>query len=114
MGHSGAMQGSPRFFLAAALVALLSWPAAAAPPPPWQPSWFSPAQPVWGAGWVVPLGMPASLRDVTLRQSLRSSLGGERVRIVVSNEYGGAPLTLGPVALRQVGGGPAHAVRFQG
>lgn len=113
MGHSGAMQGSPRFFLAAALVALLSWPAAAAPPP-WQPSWFSPAQPVWDEGWVVPLGMPASLRDVTLRQSLRSSLGGERVRIVVSNEYGGAPLTLGPVALRQVGGGPAHAVRFQG
>ncbi|WP_189686576.1 SGNH/GDSL hydrolase family protein [Pseudorhodoferax aquiterrae] len=108
------MQGSPRFFLAAALVALLGWPAVAAPPPPWQPSWFSPAQPVWGEGWVVPLGMSASLRDVTLRQSLRSSLGGERVRIVVSNEYGGAPLTLGPVALRQVGDGPARAVRFQG
>lgn len=114
MGDSGGMHRTTRFFLAAPLAALLSLSAAAAPPLPWQPTWFSAAQPVWGAGWIVPLGMPASLHDVTLRQSLRSSLGGGRVRLVVSNEYGGAPLTLGPVALRQHGAEAVHAVRFQG
>ncbi|RCW71568.1 SGNH/GDSL hydrolase family protein [Pseudorhodoferax soli] len=108
------MQRTTRFLLAAPLAALLSVSAAAALPAQWQPTWFSAAQPVWGEGWVVPLGMPTSLRDVTLRQSLRSSLGGAQVRLVISNEHGSAPLTLGAVALRREGAGPAHAVRFHG
>lgn len=108
------MQRIETFFLAASLAALLTVPAAAAPPAHWQPTWFSAAQPVWGEGWVVPLGMPTSLRDVTLRQSLRSSLGGRRVRLVISNEHGRAPLALGAVALRSEAAGPAHAVRFHG
>jgi lysophospholipase L1-like esterase len=36
--------------------------------------------------------MPRQLHNVTLRQHLRISLGGERLRLVVSNEYGHAPL----------------------
>jgi len=88
---------------------------AAAPPVPvhWQPTWISPAQPVWGDGWVLPLGMPTMLRDVTLRQSLRTSLAGEQLRLVISNQYGTASLKLGAIAVRTVGDGPAHAVRFQ-
>ena len=98
----------------------LAAPAAAAPASTtWQPTWISPAQPVWGADGVLPLGMPARLRDVTLRQSLRTSLGGQRVRLVISNEYGSEPLRLGAMAVRAAAAGegavpPARSVRFQG
>ena len=80
----------------------------------WATSWIAPAEPIWGGDFVLPLGMPEQLRDVTIRQHLRISLGGERLRLVVSNEYGRAPLR---VARAHVGlegsGGGAHAT-FQG
>jgi lysophospholipase L1-like esterase len=103
-------------FVAASLAALLAIPAVAAPrpAPQWQPTWISPAQPAWGADWIVPLGMPARLRDATLRQTLRTSLGGERVRLVVSNEYGSQALALGAMTVRELGAAPARPVRFQG
>ena len=58
--------------------------------------------------------MPQQLHDVTLRQHLRISLGGERLRLVVSNEYGRAPLKVASthVALEASGGG--MDVTFQG
>jgi len=102
--------------VAASLATLLATSAGAAPPEPvnWQPTWASPAQPVWGDGWVLPLGMPTVLRDATLRQSLRTSLGGERLRLVISNEYGSAPVNLGASTVRRIGDRAALAVRFQG
>jgi len=107
-----------RPFLAAALTTLLATAAtaapAASPPPYWQPTWLSPAQPAWGDGWVMPLGMPRQLRDVTLRQSLRTSLGGEQVRLTISNEYAAAPLRLGAMTVRRSAAGPARAILFQG
>jgi lysophospholipase L1-like esterase len=122
IGDSAGMQHRTKtFLLALALAALLAATVATAAaeqpapaPAPWQPTWFSAAQPVWGEDWALALGMPRTLRDVTLRQSLRSSLGGTRVRLVVSNEYGSAPLTLGAAALRGAGAASARAVRFQG
>lgn len=100
------------------LAALLTAHAAAAPPPDarpaWRPAWLSSPQPVWGDDWVAPLGLPASLRDVTLRQVLKTGASGERLRLVISNEYGTTPLTLGRVAVRAEGGEGASAVRFQG
>ncbi|WP_077036246.1 SGNH/GDSL hydrolase family protein [Pelomonas sp. KK5] len=106
-------------FLSAALATLLASTSAAAAPPPgtpafWQPSWISPAQPAWSDGWIVPLGMPSLLRDVTLRQSLRSSLGGEQLRLVISNQYGVAPLAVGTLTVRGGGEAAARTVRFQG
>ena len=79
----------------------------AAPGGHWATSWIAPAQPVWGSEFVLPLGMPQHLHDVTLRQHLRVSLGGERIRVVVSNEYGRAPLKVASthVALDASGGG---------
>ncbi len=107
--------------IAASLMALLSTTATAAPTstPIWQPTWISSAQPVWGSDWVVPLGMPARLRDVTLRQALRTSLGGAQVRLVISNEYGSEPLRFGAMTVRDAqarasGGVPDLSVRFQG
>jgi lysophospholipase L1-like esterase len=56
----------------------------------------------------------------TLRQIVRASVGGSRVRVVLSNAFGGAPFTIGAayIALRdkedaiQAGGG--HALTFSG
>ena len=43
----------------------------------------------------VPLGLPSNLYDHTIRQVARVSIGGSKVRIVVSNEYGKVPLKIG-------------------
>jgi lysophospholipase L1-like esterase len=82
-------------------------PSGSATPPHWTTSWIAPAQPTWGGDFVLPLGMPEHLHDVTLRQHLRVSLGGERLRLVVSNEYGRAPLKVASthVGLEASGGG---------
>ena len=105
------------------LAAMLVANAAAAPAhlgalpagrPAWQPTWISSPQPLWGEDWVAPLGLPTRLSDVTLRQVVTTSLGGERLRLVVSNEYGSSALQLGRMTIRAEGGGEAVAVRFQG
>lgn len=84
------------------------------PPEHWAPSWIAPAEPTWDGDFALPLGMPEHLRDVTLRQSLRTSVGGDRLRLVLSNEYGRTPLKIGSahVALEGNTGG-MHAT-FQG
>ena len=101
-------------WLAAGAPAAPASPAPAPAPAFWQPTWFSPAQPVWGDGWAVPLGMPTDLHGVTLRQSLRTSLGGERLRLVISNQYGAVPLTIGTLTVRRSAAEPARGVLFQG
>ncbi|MCM5682187.1 SGNH/GDSL hydrolase family protein [Schlegelella sp. S2-27] len=100
--------------LAGAAPSSVSTPEGAAAPPVWQPAWAASPQPVWGDGFVLPLGMPRTLQDATLRQTLRASLGGKRLRLVVSNEYGTAPLKVGRMTVRAPGAAPALAVRFQG
>jgi lysophospholipase L1-like esterase len=58
--------------------------------------------------------------DVTLRQIVHVSLGGSRVRIVLSNEFGLDPLSIGAahIALAERGGeialGSANALTFSG
>ena len=86
----------------------------------WVGSWTASAQPVWTPDFPVPLGLPANLWKQTIRQNARLSIGGSRVRIVLSNEYGTTPLTIGAahVALAGEGGkikeGTDHAVTFGG
>jgi hypothetical protein len=68
----------------------------------------------------VPIGIPGNLLKQTIRQIARLSTGGSRVRIVLSNEYGNAPLTIGAahIALAADGGkikdGSDHAITFGG
>lgn len=71
-----------------------TWSAGSSAPRHWAASWIAPAQPTWGSDFVLPLGMPQLLHDVTVRQHLRLTIGSERLRLVVSNEYGGTPLTV--------------------
>lgn len=94
-------------------------PAIAAPQ--WVPTWVASQQPLWRPDELpLPTGLPTRLDDRTVRQVARVSVGGSRVRVVLSNQYGRVPLTVGAVHLaRHAGGGridPAsnHAVTFAG
>src|SRR5271154_5617864 len=64
----------------------------------------------WGASPQAPSGSVVVVEpfaDATLRQVVRISGGGRRVRILFTNEYGTAPLTIGAahVGLAAPGGG---------
>jgi lysophospholipase L1-like esterase len=65
-----------------------------APLPAWVTTWGASPQPVWGPDFLFPINMPATLRDQTVRQVARVSLGGRRVRLVLSNAYGRQPLAV--------------------
>ncbi len=86
------------FVLAAALlsVPLLSTAApAAARPCSWQAAWAS-AQMTPEGNNVLPSG---ALSDATLRQIVRPSIGGARVRVRFSNVFGHAPLRIAGAAI---------------
>ncbi|MGK5046871.1 SGNH/GDSL hydrolase family protein [Janthinobacterium sp. GB4P2] len=71
----------------------------------WLASWTASPQAVWGADFLLPSNVPAMLRGQTVRQVARISVGGPRVRIVLSNAYGKVPLRIGAatVALAENG-----------
>src|SRR6187402_892198 len=108
------MRPLPRFL--SSLLAFLPALACAVTPVPlqWQTTWMSAVQPAWDEHFVLPLGMPRILSDVTLRQTVRTSLGGDRLLLVVSNEHGSTALKLARLTVRLAGGGPALVLRFQG
>lgn len=98
--------------LSSALVALPLLAGAA--PPAWQTTWMAAPQPIWDEHFLLPLGAPRTLSDATLRQLVRTSLGGDHLRVVVSNEYGSAPLKLGRLTVGLEGRGPAQVLHFAG
>ena len=61
----------------------------------WVASWTAAPQPVWSADFFFPTNVPAELNHQTVRQTARISLGGKRLRVVLSNSYGKQPLVLG-------------------
>ncbi|MDR2336326.1 MAG: SGNH/GDSL hydrolase family protein [Burkholderiaceae bacterium] len=65
----------------------------------WVASWSASPQPVWGSDFYFPTNLPSVLREQTVRQVARLSLGGERVRIVLSNAHGTAPLHIGRASI---------------
>ena len=75
----------------------------------WIGTWTASPQPVWGPDFPVPLNMPRNLRDQTLRQIVHVSIGGSRVRIVLSNEYGDQPMRIGAAHVALAGNGAAIA-----
>ncbi|MFE9686910.1 SGNH/GDSL hydrolase family protein [Streptomyces sp. NPDC006285] len=88
---------------------------ASADTPGWVRTWgASPQAPDSSVSGVEPF------EDATLRQIVRVSGGGSRVRIRLSNEYGTAPVTLGAVRVALTGAdhlsqdGRGHAVTFSG
>jgi len=64
----------------------MSTSVSAAEPSAWIGSWMASPQPTWGADFAFPTNIPATLHYQTVRQVARISLGGKRIRIVLSNE----------------------------
>lgn len=64
----------------------------------WVAAWTASPQPLW-TGASPPPRVPARLSDQTVRQVARLSLGGSRVRVVLSNQYGKTPLVIGAAQL---------------
>ena len=101
-----------------AVVVLLAAFAVNAQEPKWVGSWgASPLPPSPGAG---PFPATPSFTDQTVRQIVRLSVGGQRVRLRVSNEYGTKPVTIGAARVALADGtdklktGSEHAVTFGG
>ncbi|MFB9242591.1 SGNH/GDSL hydrolase family protein [Massilia antarctica] len=75
----------------------------------------------WSAAWTaVPDSPGPALTAQTIRQVVRTSIAGSKVRIRLSNLYGTTPVTLGPVHLgahaggAQVQAGTDHPLTFAG
>ncbi|HEL2978751.1 TPA: SGNH/GDSL hydrolase family protein [Stenotrophomonas maltophilia] len=96
-----------------ALIALSS-AASAAPAPHWVASWQASPQPVWGADFLFPPLIPASLHDQTFRQTARISLGGPRLRVRLSNAHGTRPLRIGAASVAARADAAPQALSFGG
>lgn len=72
----------------------------------WVTSWYAAPQPVWGGTFILPTGIPARLENQTVRQTLRLSTGGRRLRLVFSNRYGDEAVQIGAVRLSVDDGTP--------
>lgn len=73
----------------------------AAPNLHWSATWQASPQQVWTADFLFPTNISATLHDQTIRQVARISLGGDRVRLVFSNQYGKQPIKLGKVTIAE-------------
>ena len=95
-GRTAGAGGAPP----AATTPVAAAPAAGAPAPAPGPAAPPPAQGRGGRGGFAP---PATVNNQTIRQIVRVSLGGSRVRVVLSNAFGTAPIQIGAahVALRE-------------
>lgn len=90
-------------------------PAAAAHGEHWVTSWYAAPQPAWDASFPLPMGVPAWIERQTVRDTVRLSLGGARIRLVFSNRYGQQALRLGPVRAGAVGDAqPGVPLTFSG
>ena len=102
--------GSGRARLAATLPALVVAVtcAGAQAAEPWITTWAAATLgPRWADELPVPFGVPQVLSNRTVRQSARISVGGEKLRIVISNEFGVRPITIGAATIALPAGGSA-------
>jgi lysophospholipase L1-like esterase len=79
--------------LMAFLAAMMA--AAAVQAAEWRTSWYAAPMPSWGTEFALPTMMPAALEAQTVREVVRTSVGGSQLRVVFSNRYGHAPLVIG-------------------
>ncbi|CAM0124268.1 Lipase [Stenotrophomonas geniculata] len=100
--------------LTATTLLALSGLASAASAPHWVASWQASPQPVWGADFLFPTLVPATLHDQTFRQTARISLGGPRLRVRLSNAYGTQPLRIGAASVAARAGDTPQPLSFDG
>jgi len=94
------------FTLGALWLAATPLSAAAPVDDDWIATWTASPQAVWGPDFPAPVKVPRNLWAQTVRQVARVSIGGRRVRVVLSNEFSEWPFEVGAaqVALRAVRG----------
>ena len=73
----------------------------------WIGSWAASPQPAWDGDFPLPTLLPFNLWNQTVRQVARLSLGGSRLRVVISNEYGTEPLLINAAHIALAGQGSA-------
>ncbi len=73
----------------------------------WVSSWTASPQPTWEPGFEFPTKIPEAVQAETIRQIVRISLGGARVRVVFSNAYGDRPLRIGAASIALAATGSA-------
>ncbi len=73
----------------------------------WNTSWMASTQPLWRGDFVLPTGVPFQYQHQTIRQVARLSIGGQRLRVLISNEGGDAPLHIGAAQVAQHAQGSA-------
>ena len=73
----------------------------------WVASWSASPHAAWRQDeFALPTGVPASLSQQTVRETARISIGGQRVRVVLSNRYGKQPVTIGAAHLARAAATP--------
>jgi lysophospholipase L1-like esterase len=73
----------------------------------WITTWASTPAPRWAEELPAPFNVPETLGDQTVRQVARTSVGGNQLRVVLSNEFGQRPVTIGSATVALSAGGNA-------
>lgn len=94
----------PCVFAALLLFAAIATPLHAAQPV-WTTTWTASPQPRWDGDFALPTKLPYHFWNQTLRQVARTSIGGRRVRVLLSNAYGTRPLEIGAAHVALSAGG---------
>lgn len=107
---AGGRQIRKRTILSGMLVGMLALAFVLSGPSPamaeessWVGTWMASPQPIWGSDFAFPTKVPASVKDQTIRQVVRISLGGSQIRIVFSNAYGNRPMRIGGASVGLAG-----------
>ena len=72
---------------------------------PWITTWAATPAPRWAEELPAPFNVPETIEGQTVRQVARISVGGDQVRIVLSNEFGTRPITIGNTTVALSAGG---------
>jgi lysophospholipase L1-like esterase len=71
----------------------------------WITTWAATPAPRWSDDLPAPFGVPEVVENQTIRQVARISVGGNSVRVVLSNAFGEKPLTIGAGSVAIAGKG---------
>jgi lysophospholipase L1-like esterase len=105
-----------RRLLSSTCLAVGMWALAAAAPTsvanavgaqPWITTWAATPAPRWAEELPAPFNVPEVIEGQTVRQIARISVGGDQLRIVLSNEFGTRPVTIGNTTVALSAGGDA-------
>ncbi|WP_454815435.1 SGNH/GDSL hydrolase family protein [Labrys neptuniae] len=95
------------FVVGTLTLAVAATPASAEGSEPWITTWAATPAPRWAEELPAPFDVPEVLGDQTVRQIARISVGGEQVRVVISNEFGTRPVAIGSASVALSKGGSA-------